>query len=81
MIKVVETAEADADTRWLPGQGMASHYRRSTLADHVLRDSGVTFKAQAILIPRSASFVADVIFLRMNLRNSAWRHGCVRIET
>ena len=81
MIKVVETADADADARWLREQGMASHYRRSILADHVLRDSGATFKAQAIFIPRSASFVADVIFLRKNLRNSAWRHGRARIET
>ena len=61
MIKVVETAEADADSGWLPEQGMASHYRRSTLAGHVIRDSGVTFKVQTISIPRSASFVADVL--------------------
>ena len=71
MIKVVEKAEADADAGWLPGQGMPSHYRRSALANHVLRHGGVTFKVQAIFIPRSASFVADVIFLRMNFRNSA----------
>ena len=75
MIKVVETADAGADSWWLPEQGMASHYRRSTLADHVLsrsRHRRSLFRA----VP-----VADVIFLRMNLRNSAWRHGRVRIET
>ena len=81
MINVVETAEAVANTGWLREEGMASHNRRSTLADHVLWDSGVTFKAQAIFILRSASFTADVIFLRMNFRNSAWRHGRVTIET
>ena len=59
MSKVVETAEADADTLYPLAQGKASHYRRSTLADHVLKDSGVTFKAQAIFIPRSASSIAD----------------------
>ena len=82
MSNVVETAETDADTRWLPEQGIASQNRRSTLPDHVLRDCGVTFKAQATFFPRSASITADVIFLRiMIFRNSAWRHGRVRIET
>ena len=45
---VLETAEACADTGWLPELGMASDFRRFTPADHVLRDSGATFKAQAI---------------------------------
>ena len=79
MSKVVETAEPDADTRVPVGTRHSlpsvSDYRRSTLADHELRDSGVTFKAQAISIPRSASPTADVIYLRMNFRNSVWRHG------
>ena len=78
---VVETAEADADTGWLPEQGMASHFIDGLLL--LITCSGKWRHVQGTgdLIPRSASFVADVIFLRMNLRNSAWRHGRVRIET